>query len=153
MAQQIADRRDVNFVLYEQFETQELLKHERYADMNRKIFDMIVTEARKLAIKEILPASEEGDRVGITFKDNQVTVPECYRRPYELMKEGEWIALTEDPEIGGQGLPHTIAQAVTDYFGGPGFSFLAFGGCTHGAAKMIEIFGTEQQKELYMKKM
>ncbi len=153
MAQQIADRRDVDFVLYEQFETEDLLTDERYSDMNRKMFDMIITEARKLAIKEILPASDEGDRVGITFKDNQVTVPECYRRPYELMKEGEWIALTEDPEIGGQGLPHSIAQAVTDYFGGPGFAFLAFGGCAHGAAKMIEIFGTEQQKELYMKKM
>lgn len=153
MAQQIADRRDVDFVLYEQFETQNLLTHERYSDMNRKMFDMIVTEARKLAIKEILPANEEGDRVGIRFEDNRVIVPECYKRPYELMKEGEWIALTEDPEIGGQGLPHTVAQAVTDYFGGPGFSFLAFGGCAHGAAKMIEIFGTDEQKERYMRKM
>lgn len=153
MAQQIADRRDVDFVLYEQLGAEALLNYERYNDMDRKIFDMIITEARKLAINEILPANEEGDRVGLKFENNMVTIPECFRRPYELMKEGEWIALTEDPEVGGQGLPHLIAQAVTDYIGGSGFSFLAFAGCAHGAAKMIETFGTEVQKALYMEKM
>ena len=85
MAQQIADRRDVDFVLYEQLEMEELIKHERYSDMNRKMFDMIITEARNFAIKEILPLNEEGDRIGLVFENNQVKVPECFHRPYKLL--------------------------------------------------------------------
>ncbi|MBW1897734.1 MAG: acyl-CoA dehydrogenase N-terminal domain-containing protein, partial [Deltaproteobacteria bacterium] len=52
MAQSIADRRDVDFVLYEQLEAEELVKMDRYKDLNKKMFDMIITEARNFAIKE-----------------------------------------------------------------------------------------------------
>ncbi|MEZ4605189.1 MAG: acyl-CoA dehydrogenase family protein, partial [Desulfobacterales bacterium] len=69
------------------------------------------------------------------------------------LREGEWIAMTEDPEIGGQGLPHMVAQVAAEYIVGADFSFGAFGFATHGAAKMIEVFGTEKQKELYLGKM
>ncbi|HMA85760.1 MAG TPA: acyl-CoA dehydrogenase [Desulfosalsimonadaceae bacterium] len=153
MAQQIADRRDIDFVLYEQFEIENLTQHERYSDMNRKMFDMILTEARNFAIKEVLPLNEEGDRVGLVFENNQVKVPESFHRAYKLMREGEWIAMTEDPEIGGQGMPHSIAQAAAEYIVGADFSFSAFGYATHGAAKMIEIFGTDKQKEMFLGKM
>jgi len=153
MAQQIADRRDVDFVMYEQLELEELIKNEKFSDINKKTVDMIITEARNFAIKEILPVNEEGDKVGLKFENNQVTVPECFHRPYKLMREGEWIAMIEDPEIGGQGLPNLVAQAAAEYIVGADFSFGAFGFATHGAAKMIEIFGTDKQKELYMSRM
>ena len=92
MAQQIADRRDVDFVMYEQLELEELIKNEKFSDINKKTVDMIITEARNFAIKEILPVNEEGDKVGLKFENNQVIVPECFHRPYKLMREGEWIA-------------------------------------------------------------
>lgn len=153
MAQSIADRRDVDFVLYEQLEAEELVKMDRYKDLNKKMFDMVITEARNFAIKEILPLNEEGDRIGLTFENNQVKVPECFHRPFKLFQEGEWIAMNEDPEVGGQGLPHLITQASMEYLMGADFSFSAFGMVCHGAAKMIELFGTEKQKELFLKKV
>ena len=63
MAQMIADRKDVDFVLHEQFKIAELSKHSRFAEFNKQVVDMIVTEARNLAIKEILPTWKIGDRV------------------------------------------------------------------------------------------
>ena len=153
MAQLIADRRDVDFVLYEQLGIEALTKHKRYGDMNRKMFDMIINEARNFAIKEILPVNEEGDKTGLIYENCQVTVPECFHRPYKLLCEGEWIAVADDPEVGGQGLPQIIAQVTAEYIVGADFSFGAFGFATHGAAKMIEVFGTEQQKEMFLHKM
>ncbi|MBA4368340.1 MAG: acyl-CoA dehydrogenase [Desulfobacterium sp.] len=153
MAQSIADRRDVDFVLYEQLEAENLVKLDRYKDLNKKMFDMVVTEARNFAIKEILPLNEEGDKIGLTFENNQVIVPECFHRPFKLFREGEWIAMNEDPEVGGQGFPHLITQACMEYIMGADFSFSAFGMVCHGAAKMIELFGTEKQKELFLKKV
>jgi hypothetical protein len=36
MAQVIADRRDIDFVLYEQFNAEALTVHEKFADFNKK---------------------------------------------------------------------------------------------------------------------
>ena len=153
MAQQIADKRDIDFVLYEQLGAANFERTERYKGQNRKMFDMLLKEARNFAIKEILPLNEEGDRIGLKFENNQVTVPESFHRVYKLFREAEFISMSEDTEIGGQGLPVLVTQAALEYLMGADFSFSAFGFATHGAAKMIEIFGTEKQKELYMYKM
>lgn len=153
MVQKIADRRDIDFVLYEQLQADELTSADRYSDLNKKMFDMVITEARNFAIKEILPLNEEGDKIGLKFENNQVTVPDCFHRAWQMLREGDWITITEDPEIGGQGLPQIIAQAAFEYIIGADQSFGLFFIPTHGAAKMIEVFGTEQQKKLYMEKM
>ncbi len=153
MAQIIADRRDVDFVLHEQMKVENLSKHERFAEFNKKTVDMIVSEARNLAIKEILHTQEFGDQEGCKFENGNVTVPESFHRAYELLKEGEWVAMTEDPEWGGQGMPATVALAANDYFVGANFAFMIYPGLTHGAGRLVETFGTDKQKEIFLKKM
>ena len=51
MAQQIADRRDIDFVLYAQLKVEQLFKTQKYRDLNKKMVDMVVTEARAFGIK------------------------------------------------------------------------------------------------------
>ncbi len=153
MAQVIADRRDIDFVLYEQLEVENLITNPQYNGLNKKTADLIISEARTLAIKEILPTLSESDKTGLVFENGKVTVPECFRRPYSLISEGEWIAITAPPELGGQGLPHIIAQSVMDYLVGANYQFTLYGLSSFGAGEMIEIFGTEKQKEIYLKKL
>ncbi len=153
VAQLIADQRDIDFVLYEQLGAEKLVRLEKYKDFNKKMFDMIIAEARNFAIKEILPLNEDGDRLGVSFENGQVKVPECFHRPYKLFREGDWIAMSEDPEVGGQGLPRLIGTASKEYLAGADFSFSVFGMASGGAARMIEFFGTEEQKALFMGKM
>ena len=153
MAQPIADRRDVDFVLYEQFDAEALCRYARYREFDRGTFDLIVDEARKLAVKEILPTLGAGDREGLTFTGGQVKVPACFHRPYKHFCQGEWTALTADPGVGGQGLPYLVAQAVADYQLGANYAFTLFGWSGFGAGEMIEIFGTEAQKRLFLGKM
>jgi alkylation response protein AidB-like acyl-CoA dehydrogenase len=153
MAQQIADRRDVDFVLHELLHVEELSDHEIFADFNKKTVDLIVAEARNLAIKEILPTQIDSDREGAHFDAGKVTVPESFHKAWELFKEGEWLAMTEDPKWGGQGMPRAVALAASDYMNGANFAFMMYAGLTHGAGKLVATFGTEQQKELFLKKM
>ena len=115
MAQVLTDRRDIDFVLYEQFDVEEFTRHEKFQDYNKKTFDLIIKEARNLAVKEILPTFAEGDREGVIFEKGRVSVPACYHRPYKLLREGEWTAMIADPDLGGQGLPRCIAQAASEY--------------------------------------
>ena len=104
MAQLISDRRDMDFVLYEQLQIDALFETGKFSDLNRKMLDMVISEAKNLGIKEILPTYSEGDRQGVRFEKGEVKVPDCFHRPYKLYVEGEWIAMSEDPEVGGQGL-------------------------------------------------
>ena len=67
MAQFIADRKDVDFVLHEQLNVADLSKHEKYAEFNKKTIDLIISEARNLAVKEILPTQLDGEREGARF--------------------------------------------------------------------------------------
>ena len=153
MAQELADRRDVDFVLYEQLGLETILENEKFAGLNKKTIDLIITEARSLAIKEILPTNAPGDRKGCTFESGVVKVPEEFHRAFELYREGEWIAMIDDPAVGGQGLPITAATAIGEYFTSANCAFGMYPGLCHGAGKLVEIFGSAKQKELYLEKM
>ncbi len=153
MAQQISDRRDIDFVLHEQLNVGQFSKSEQYAEFNKKTVDLIVSEARNLAVKEILPTRKEGDEAGVTFENNAVTVPEFFKKPFELLCEGEWTAMPEDPEYGGQGMPRSVSMAAAEYFNGANYAFMMYSGLTHGAGKLVEAFGTDEQKKTYLKNM
>jgi alkylation response protein AidB-like acyl-CoA dehydrogenase len=153
MAQVIADRRDIDFVLYEQLKADEMTQIDKYKDFNKKTFDMIITEARNFAVKELLPTNAEGDRQGLVFENGQVKVPQSFHRAYELYLEGEWTSLTEDPEWGGQGLPSNISQAVGEYLIGANWAVANYAIMGHGTGKMIEIFGTPKQKDVFLKNL
>ncbi|MCG8564919.1 MAG: acyl-CoA dehydrogenase N-terminal domain-containing protein, partial [Desulfobacterales bacterium] len=148
MAQVISDRRDIEFVMHEQLEAETLAKlHDDYADFNKKTIDLVISEARNFAVKELLPANKEGDEQGCVLENGKVTTPESFKRLYELYTEGEWLAPTEDPEWGGQGMPKTVASAIAEYFNGANFPFMMYGALTQGAGHLVEHFGTDEQKD------
>jgi len=153
MAQVIADRRDVDFVLHEQLDVGALSRHDKFAEFNKKTVELIIKEARNLAVKEILPTLKDGDEQGCRFENGQVVVPDSFQRAYDLFVEGEWLAMPEDPEYGGQGMPRTVALAAGDYFNGANYAFMMYPGLTHGAALLVEAFGTNRQKKLFLKNM
>ncbi len=153
MAQILADRRDIDFVLYEQLNVEALAKHKCFADFNRKAVDLIVSEARNLAVKEILPTQVDGDRIGAHFANGAVTMPPSFHKAWKAIQAGEWLAMSDDPEWGGQGMPHTVASAATDYLMAANFAFMLTAGLTHGAGKLVEKLGTDKQKELYLQKL
>jgi alkylation response protein AidB-like acyl-CoA dehydrogenase len=153
MAHLIADRRDIDFVLYDQLEAEKLIDTDRYKHLNRKTFDLIINEARNLAVKEILPTLAEGDREGVAFKNGKVSVPGSYHRAYRLMREGEWNSMTAATDLGGQGLPYAVAWAASEYLVGANSAFALYAFVGHGAGELIELFGTEEQKRLFLKNM
>jgi alkylation response protein AidB-like acyl-CoA dehydrogenase len=153
MAQILADRRDIDFVLHEQLKVDAFAKHELFSEFNRKTIDLVVSEARNLAVKEILPTQVDGDRIGPHFENGKVTVPESFHKAWKALRDGEWLATTEDPEWGGQGMPRSVATAASDYLMAASFAFLMYASLSHGAGKLIETFGSDKQKKLFLKKL
>lgn len=153
MAEWIADRRDVAFVIHEQFEASKLSEHQVFEDFNKKTMDLILKEVRNLAIKEVLPTNHEGDKHGCSLDNGKVSIPDSFPRIWEMYRSGEWLAMSESPEWGGQGMPGILATAATEYLNGANMALFMYVALTHGAAHLIEAFGTPEQKSLYVKKM
>ncbi|WP_028313656.1 acyl-CoA dehydrogenase [Desulfatibacillum aliphaticivorans] len=153
MAQVLADRRDIDFVLYEQLDMEQLTKTPVYKGMNRKLFDMMITEARNLAIKEILPTNADGDKIGVTFDNGEVLVPESFKKAFDLIREGDWTAMNEDPDLGGQGTPYLINFPTREYLWGGNYCLVNYATMGHGTGKMIEAFGSQKQKDLFLDKL
>ncbi len=153
MVQEIAERKDIDFVIWEQLEAEKLLSENLFPGFNKKTCDMIVTEARKLAIKELLPTMAEGDREGVHYEKGEVKVPESFHRGFELLLDGEWGNLNVPTEMGGQGAPPFVASACAEYFIGANWSLFAYASMGGIAAGLIQDYGTPEQIEKYVKRV
>ncbi len=152
MAQEIADIRDVQFVLHEMLEISDLSKSKKFKGFNKKTVDMVLKEARTFAIKELLPLFKVGDE-GCIFEKGKVTTPEGYKKAYDLFCEAGWLSLAENVEYGGQGMPRSLFLAASEYFCGANCSFTIYPTLSIGVGKIIEKIGSEEQKKIYLEKL
>jgi alkylation response protein AidB-like acyl-CoA dehydrogenase len=149
----VVDERDVKFVLYEQLNIEQLTKTATYAEYSKELFDMVLEQAWKLANQELAPANRKGDQQGCVLDQGTVKVPDCYHRLYQLYREGGWMPISESVEFGGQGFPITLGLAAIEAFSAANWAFIMFAGLSHGAARLVEVFGSEEQKRTYLSKM
>ncbi|MGI6549463.1 MAG: acyl-CoA dehydrogenase [Syntrophomonadales bacterium] len=150
MGNNICDLNDVRFFLYDVLKVEELCQAGRYQDHSRETFEMTINTAEKLAVNDFVPANEPGDKIGCMWENGKVRVPPVYHEPYRKLAEGGWFCAQEDYEVGGQNVPHVIDYVCKMLFFAANHSLAGYYGLTHSAAKVIEVFGTDEQKQKYM---
>jgi alkylation response protein AidB-like acyl-CoA dehydrogenase len=153
MSNLLVNTRDQQFVLFEQLGIEKLFESDAFKDFSKDDLLMVLKEAEKFAVNVIAPTLAEGDKEGCTIKNGKVSIPKCFHEPWKKFIEAGWLAPSESPEVGGQGLPRSIGFAVTELMGAANYAFMMYPGLTHGAAGLIETYGTEEQKNKYMYKM
>ena len=136
MANKIVDVRDQRFIMYEMLGVDKLCEYDRYKDFSKDMFDMILTEAEKMATDVVFPTLVEGDKEGCTLKDGKVSVPKCYKPALQKFREGGWIGMQFPPEEGGQGLPNSVAISAIDWFY-HNFALSCYPFACEGAAHLI----------------
>ena len=147
------DDRDVRFVLNEQLGVEKLLSYEAFKGFTMDDFDLILKQAEKIAANELAPTFQDGDREGCRFESGVVRVPASFHHLWDVMKEGGWFSLACNPQYGGQGVPFSIAEAVSEFFMSANFGFCNFFGMGPGNGLMIENFGSQALKDLFCPKM
>ena len=90
------DRRDIDFVLFEQLGLMKLTEFERYQGMTREDFDLVLSEARRFITEELAPTFSDADKQGCRLVDGQVIVPESYVEAYRKYGKNGWVAITQD---------------------------------------------------------
>ena len=76
MANLLIEKRDVEFVLYEQLNVLQLTSREKFSHCSKDEFDMIIDNALKFSVNSLLPINKEGDEIGAVYKNGSVTLPE-----------------------------------------------------------------------------
>jgi alkylation response protein AidB-like acyl-CoA dehydrogenase len=151
----LVDSRDVRFILFEMLEVEKLSEYPKYADYDRDVYEDTLNLIEKIAVEEIYPANAEGDKIGVEYNPDtkEVKVPEIYKPAYKAYTEAGFIALVDDVEDGGMGMPDAVSIACSEFANAANIAFCMYPGLTHGAALLVNNFGTQEQKDLYLEKM
>lgn len=147
------DVRDLKFVLFEYLDMDKLLTYEAFQDFDREDFSMIIDEGLKVCREVLGPAMQDGDREGCSYKDGRVTPPASFHECWRVMGENGWIGTSTNPQFGGQGLPAVVSGILGELFTGANFAFMTYPGLAIGNGRLIENFGTDEDRALFVEKM
>jgi alkylation response protein AidB-like acyl-CoA dehydrogenase len=144
------DLRDARFALYDQLKISDLFEYERFSDYSEDIVEMSIDTAEKLAVGEYYPINAAGDKTGAHFENGKVTLPEEFHAAYAKFCEGGWTAPGEDYDWGGQQMPTMLNYLTQMLFFAANQSLMVYTCLTHSAGKVIDLYGTEEQKKKYL---
>ena len=149
----MASDRDIKFVLFEYLGVDKLLEHDAWKEFDVETFQMVLSEAIKFAGGVTAPLNQPADEQGARWEDGKVFVPDGYHEAYKQYCENGWIGIGSTPEWGGQGFPLTVALACAEVFTASNCAFMFTPELSLAAAHVIESFGSDEQKQLFLEKM
>ena len=147
------DLRDVKFALFDQFKLQELGNTPMYEGYDESFFQTILESAHKFASEQLAPINAEGDAKGVRLEGGRVYLPESFEPVYRAFCENGWLSISRNPEFGGMGMPYAMAVACIEMFCAANPSFMFTPGLTDAAAHLIETFGSDDHKNLFVERM
>jgi alkylation response protein AidB-like acyl-CoA dehydrogenase len=150
MGNKLLDLKDARFTIYDQLKIDKLFGYEKFSDYTKETIDMAIDTAEKLAVNEYYPINELGDKVGAVFENGKVTLPAEFHAAYKKFCEGGWTAPSESYDLGGQQMPTAVNFMTQILFFAANQSIMMNTCLTHSAGKVIELFGTEEQKNKYL---
>jgi alkylation response protein AidB-like acyl-CoA dehydrogenase len=145
--------KDIFFILKEQLDYGSLCALDRYDDLDEKTLDLLVNEAVNFARGVLDPLNEIGESWGVQFRDGRVSCPPEFKDAFRQYGQDGWTAAARDPQHGGQGFPHMLRIVINDLMYGACQSFNMAPSLTHGAAHLIETFGTKALTDMFVPKM
>jgi acyl-CoA dehydrogenase len=145
---------DVSFLLNDVFHFDNYNNLPGFSDASADVREAILEEAAKFAENVIQPLNRVGDLEGCKrHDDGRVTTPTGFKDAFRQLGEGGWISLAIPAEYGGQGLPVTLSQAVSEFLISSNMAFSMYSGLTQGAMAALLVHGTDEQKKTYLPRM
>src|SRR5258707_10445814 len=124
---------DANFLLNDVFQIDRYDNLPGFSDASADVREAILNEAAKLSEEVLQPLNRVGDLEGCTrHDDGRVTTPKGFKEAYKQVAEGGWLGLSAPTEYGGQGLPGSLSQTLTEVQRSADMGVLLYGGPAMG---------------------
>ncbi|MDQ5893768.1 MAG: hypothetical protein QG596_29 [Actinomycetota bacterium] len=122
--------RDIEFNLFEVFDTDEILQTGAFGDLDADTVRIMLEESSKLAEGPVAAAFESSDRTPPTFdpETHEVTLPSEFKESVYAWTEADWEKIGLIEEVGGIPAPATVSWAINEFMCGAlpaGFFYLA----------------------------
>ena len=143
----------MRFVLNDMVGLDRLATLPDYGDVDPDLVDQILDEAGKFAAGELAPLNAVGDQQGARLENGVVRTPEGFKNAYRQFVDGGWNGLQFPEAFGGQGLPWTVATAVSEMWHSANMSFGLCPLLTQAGIELLLKFGTEEQQATYLGKL
>lgn len=146
--------RDMKFIFHDVLALQNYSNLDGFADATPDIVDQILETSGKFASEVLFPLNSVGDKQGCKRADDaSVKTPDGFPDAYKQFVENGWPLLSKTPEMGGQGLPHSLSIAVSEMMSAANMAFAMYPGLTSGAYEALMAGGSDDQKQTYGPKM
>ena len=147
------DVRELNFLLFEQFEIGELLGKAPFDAWGPDEIKSTLSECYRWTREVSGPINAVGDHQGCKLEDGKVTTPTGFKQAWKSLYEAGWKSISLDAEWGGAGAPTSLQVLVEEMLSGSNTAFSMYAALTYGAAEVIHAFGTDEQRKLFCPRM
>jgi alkylation response protein AidB-like acyl-CoA dehydrogenase len=142
--------RNLRFTLFEVLQAQQLNTLEYFQAFDEEAMELSLQAAQQLADLHLYPILREMDKNKAYFTDGQVHVHPKLGEAIRALGQGGWISAMASWEDGGQQMPFTILQACIFQFYAANANAASYAFLTQGAANLIQTYGSEELKALYI---
>ncbi len=151
----LVDSRDLRFVLFEMLDTGSLQSFDKFADYDRDMYEDTLDLAEKMAVEEVYPVNSESDKEGVKYDpdNSKVIIPRQLKPALDAYNEAGFVAINEEVELGGMGMPVVIGMSCNEIFTAASLAFTSYPTLSRGAADLIKAFGSDDLKNTYLEKM
>ncbi|MFN3549367.1 MAG: acyl-CoA dehydrogenase [Mesorhizobium sp.] len=147
------DRADLAFQLHDVLGIDRLRAMPRFADYDREAVDGVLDTAERIAMEHFLPHAARLDEHEPRFVDGKVEMDGAVAAALAVYREAGFFGAAFDTEWGGSQMPETLRVAAAFIFSMANIATSAYPFLTVGAARLIESFGSDDQKERYLRPM
>jgi alkylation response protein AidB-like acyl-CoA dehydrogenase len=145
--------KDALFALRHVGELDRLAATELYAHADPETVASVLTEQGRFMQEVFGPTNATGDRVGLTWTPEGVETPEEFKPAYAKFVEAGWQGLNAHVEYGGAGFPEAVQACALEFSTAANAALTMAPGLTTGAIECLQEWGTEEQKEVYLRKL
>ncbi len=153
MPETLLSSRNLAFELYEVLDAEALTQRPRFAEHSRETFDAALTTARAIAEKHFAPHNRKADENEPRYVDGRAELIPEVKPAVDAFLAAGFLNANRDFEVGGMQLPSLVSQACFAHFQAANAGTTAYPFLTMGAANLIESFGSDEQKRLYLQPM
>jgi alkylation response protein AidB-like acyl-CoA dehydrogenase len=153
MTAPILSQRDLEFMLYELFDAESLIKRERYNDHSRETFQAAIETGKTVAERYFMPIRQKVDVEQPTFDGKKVNMIPEIKVAVDAVFDAGLASPAADFELGGMQLPGIVASAATAYLSAAGSTTFGYAGLTNANCNLVEAHGTPELIETWVKPM
>ena len=151
----LVNTRDIKFVIKEWLPMDKLLSLDAYKDYyGIDDIDNFLDVNYKICRDVICPTNKDADEIGCTYvggNEHAVITPDSYKTMYKTVCEAEL-----GPQFGYRGdgkIPLSWYAPILEMQSAASAAIVMFWCLTQGATTVLQEFGTEKQKEMFLPKM